>query len=230
MSNTITLNLSGKELSALLNLYTNWDKCRPQSWDARGFLFLVHAVGIKTKFQMLNTLNVLGPVVSDLDWEPIERYSINEIRSSAGLPRIKASFVPKVGRLKPNKTLSIEMRIDEVQHILSQLHYGALTTHEVGTSHKRSLNMMLLLLYHALGIETVDDAAKLYMSSLVSEFSQKGHFAEMVDDVLLHKNMQKREWVFNVAMTLLISTALPDTPQGKAAIEALAPDTAVAMH
>lgn len=230
MSNPVTLNIAGKELSALLNLYTNWDKCRPQSWDATGFLLLVHAVGIKTKFQMLNTMNVLGPIVSDLDWEPLERYSINEIRSLAGLPKIKASFVPKVGRLKPNKTLSIEMRVDEVQHILSQLHYEALITHEVGTTHKRSLNMMLLLLYHALGIESVEDAAKLYMSCFVSDFSQKGHFAEMVDDVLLHKNMQGREWVFDVAMTLLISTALPHTPQGKAAIEALAPDTTVAMH
>lgn len=230
MSNTVTLKLSGKELSALLNLYTTWDNCRPQSWDATGFLFLVHAVGIKTKYQMLNTMNVLGPIVADLDWEPLERYTIDELRLSAELPKIKASFVPKIARLKPNKMQSIEMKVDEVQHILSQLHYETLTTSEVGTTHKRSLNMMLLLLYHALGIETVEDAAKLYMSCWVSEFPEKGHFAEMVGDVLLHKNMHRREWVFDVAMTLLISTALPHTPQGKAAIEFLAPDTSVAMH
>ena len=126
--------------------------------------------------------------------------------------------------------ISIEMRVDEVQHILSQLHYETLTTHEVGTTHKRCLNMMLLLLYHALGIKTVEDAAKLYMSCLVNEFPQKGHFAEIVGDVLMHKNMCSREWVFGFATTLLISTALPHTPQGKAAIEFLAPDTSVAMH
>lgn len=230
MTSTVTLNLSGKELSALLNLYTNWDKCRPQSWDATGFLFLVHAAGIKTKFQMLNTMNVLGPIVSDLDWEPIERYSINEIRSLAELPKIKSSLIPKIGRLKPNKTLSIDMRLDEVQHILSHLHNETLMTHEVGTTHKRSLNMMLLLLYHALGIETVEDAAKLYVSGWVNELSQKGYFAEMIDDVLLHKNMHSREWVFDVAMTLLVSTAFPYTPQGQAAIAALAPSAPVAMH